>query len=201
GTLSYTNDFNSSYRARSAVALVDLHGFVTRDREWRIPSDSLTFGRLRLDRDNQTGSYYLRLPLEPPGTLNDVDHDGAKDTGVRVFTVAFWDDPFGASDRHHQGWPTDLTSTIADTEDANELTGGRLVVWAPDAAQQFPSGFGDDHKLFTDDDPMQPVPAGWSVIDLSTPTFEIDRSATPKLTLYEEASYAVKDFSNLSYSK
>ena len=201
GTLSYSNDFNTSYRARSAVALVDLHGFIARDRAWRIPSDSLTFGRLRLDRDNQTGSFYLRLPLEPPGTLNDLDHDGASDAGVRVFTVAFWDDPFGASDRHHQGWPIDLTSTIADTENANELTGGRLVVWAPDAVQQFPSGFGADHKLFTGDDPLQAVPAGWSVIDLSTPTFAIDRSATPKLTLYEEASYAVKDFSNLSYSK
>jgi C-terminal processing protease CtpA/Prc len=200
GTLSYTNKLNASYRARSAVALVDLHGFVIRDQDWRIPSDSLIFGRLRLDAEHQTGSYYLHLPAEPPGELHDVDHDGADDAGVRIFAVAYWDDPFSARDRFNYGWPTDLTSTVADTENHDEITGGKLVVWAPDGAQQFPTGFGDDKRLFTDDDPVAPIQAGYSVIDLSATPFTIDRSTSPSLPLHEEAHYAVKDFSNLSYT-
>jgi C-terminal processing protease CtpA/Prc len=201
GTLSYTNKLATSYHARAAVALVDLHGFVARDHDWRIPADSLIFGRLRLDTDHQTGSYYLHLPEQPPGELHDVDHNGQANQGVKIFAVAYWDDPFSSRDRFTYGWPTDLTSTIADTENHDEITGGKLVAWAPDGAEQFPSGFGDDNRLFTDDDPLQPLPAGYSVIDLSGSPFAIDRSDTPNLKLYEETHYAVKKFANLSYTQ
>ncbi len=201
GTLRYTNDLGYSYDNRTAVALVDLHGFVARDQGWRIPGDSLMFGKLRLDTNNQTGSYYLYLPARPPGTFNDVDHDGVDEQGVKIYTVSFWEDPFGGGDRRARGWPTHLASTIADAEQGDEITGGRLLVWAPADGEQFPSDFGDDERLFTGDDPVMQLPAGYSVIDLGERPFAIDRAATPALKLYEDTSYAVKDFSNLSYTK
>lgn len=201
GTLRYTNDLGYSYDNRTAVALVDMHGFVARDQGWRIPGDTLMFGKLRLDTSNQTGSYHLYLPARPPGTFNDVDHDGADEQGVKIYTVSFWEDPFGGGDRRARGWPTRLASTIADPEQGDEITGGRLVVWAPAGGEQFPSDFGDDERLFSGDDPLMQLPAGYSVVDLGQRPFAIDRSATPALKLYEDAGYAVKDFSNLSYTK
>jgi C-terminal processing protease CtpA/Prc len=176
-----------------------MQGFAVRDYDWAIPGDSLVFGALDLDTDKQRGSYSLYLPSRPPGIFTDVDHDGAQDTGVRVFAVAYWSDPFTPGDRQRYGWPTYLTSTVIDTENGDEVTGGKLVVWSPDDAQQFPSGFGADGLLFTDDDPMLELPAGDSVIDLDAAPFALDRAAEPSLPLHEQQEDALKDFSKLGY--
>jgi C-terminal processing protease CtpA/Prc len=199
GTLSYSNDLLTAYHTRHAVALVDLHGFVVRDEAWPIRAHTLMFGSLTLDKQHQSGVYTLFLPAQPPGTLSDVDHDAAQGQGVKVFAVSYWFDPFSSADRHVQGWPTYLTSTRIDSENHDEVTGGKLVVWAPDRQQQFPSDFGPDQRLFTDDDLLEPLAAGYSVIDLSTSPFTIDRSREPQLALREEHSIAVKDFANLGY--
>jgi C-terminal processing protease CtpA/Prc len=199
GTLSYSNDLLTAYHTRHAVALVDLHGFVIRDQSWPIRAHTLMFGSLTLDKRHQSGVYTLYLPAQPPGTLSDVDNDAAQGQGVKVFAVSYWSDPFSSADRHVQGWPTYLTSTRIDSENHDEVTGGKLVVWAPDRQQQFPSDFGPDQRLFTDDDLLAPLAAGYSVIDLSTSPFTIDQSREPKLALREEYNMAVKDFANLGY--
>ena len=199
GTLAYTNDILTAYHTRHAVALVDMHGFVTRDRAWAIPGESLVFGALTLDRQRGSGSYSLYLPARPPGTPSDVDHDGQPDQGVWIFAVAYWSDPFTSADREQRGWPTYITSTVVDAENHDEVTGGRLVVWSPDDQQQFPAGFGPDGKLFTDDDPLQRLPAGYAAVDLDAAPFALDRSAEPSLPLHEQPSDAVKDFSGLGY--
>jgi C-terminal processing protease CtpA/Prc len=199
GTFSYSNDLLTAYHTRHAVALVDLHGFVVRDPSWPIRAHTLMFGSLTLDKRHQSGVYTLFLPAQPPGTLSDVDNDAEQGQGVKVFAVSYWFDPFSAADRHVQGWPTYLTSTRIDSENHDEVTGGKLVVWAPDGLQQFPSDFGLDQRLFTDDDSLVPLAAGYSVIDMSTSPFTIDRSIKPQLDLREEHSIAVKDFVNLGY--
>lgn len=199
GTLSYSNDMLTAYHTRHAVALVDMHGFVVRDQAWPIRAHTLMFGSLTLDKQHQSGVYTLFLPEQPPGTLSDVDHDDAQGQGVKVFVVAYWSDPFSLTDRHVQGWPTYLTSARIDSENHDEVTGGKLVVWAPDGQQQFPSSFGPDQRLFSADDPLVPLASGYSVIDLSTTPFTIDRSRKPELDLREEHNVAVKDFKNLSY--
>ncbi|MDO8752437.1 MAG: S41 family peptidase, partial [Anaerolineales bacterium] len=56
-------------------------------------------------------------------------------------------------------------------------------------------------KLFTDDDPIMDIPAGWSVIDLDQTPFEIDRSEEPEIALIEPEGSALDDFSSLSYAE
>jgi C-terminal processing protease CtpA/Prc len=199
GTLSYSNDLLTAYHTRHTVALVDLHGFVMRDQAWPIRAHTLIFGSLTLDKRHQTGVYTLFLPAQPPGTLSDVDNDAAQGQGVKIFAVSYWSDPFSLADRHVQGWPTYLTSMRIDAENHNEVTGGKLVVWAPDGQQQFPSDFGPDQRLFTDDDLLAPLASGYSVVDMSTSPFTIDQSRAPQLPLHEEYNIAVKDFTNLGY--
>jgi C-terminal processing protease CtpA/Prc len=199
GRLAYSNDTLTSYHTRHAVALVSMHGFVARDRDWAIPGQSLVFGALALDQEHSSGTYSLLLPARPAGIFDDIDHDDAPDQGVQVFAVAYWPDPFTAADRHQQGWPTAMTSTVIDSENHDEVTGGKLVVWAADERQDFPSDFGPDGRLFTGDDPLQHLAAGYSVIDLDAAPFAIDRSEQPSLLLHEQQSDSVKDLAGLGY--
>src|SRR6185436_429541 len=48
GTFTYTNDIITTYYVEQMVALVDMHGFVTRDLMWTIPVDSQVLGYLNL---------------------------------------------------------------------------------------------------------------------------------------------------------
>ena len=90
----------------------------------------------------------------------------------QVYAVAYWTNTWGDTyleqrDQGGGGWSTAYASTVVSTDPDTlyEVTGGKLLVFAPDDEQGFP-GFGADGKLFTDDDPVAPIPAGWSVIDL-----------------------------------
>lgn len=204
GEFTYTNDILTTYYVEHAVALVDMYGFVTRDQEWEIPVEGQTLGFLRIDAQARRGEFRLQLPARPEGTAVNLGSTG--DAGnVQIFAVAYWPNlaggPFSEGDDRSRGWPSYLASTINDSNRQDEVVGGRLVVWAPDGDQQFPSGWGDDGRLFTDDDPVQPIPVGWSVIDLESEPFAIVRDAEPAVTLYEPQDLAVKDLSDLSYTE
>ena len=68
--------------------------------------------------------------------------------------------------------------------------------------QQFPSGFGSDKKLFTDDDPLMSLPAGWSEIDLDKTAIRgSDRSQKLTIDLLEGEGAEQDDFSGLSYTE
>jgi C-terminal processing protease CtpA/Prc len=124
---------------------------------------------------------------------------------VQVFALAYWPnlsgDVFSTGDDRSRGWPTYMTSMKIDTENQDEISGGKVVVWAPDDQQSFPTGFGADGLLFTADDPLGPVPAGYSVIDLDQKPFEISRNSDQQVALYEPEDVVIKDFSDLSYSE
>jgi hypothetical protein len=79
------------------------------------------------------------------------------------------------------------------------VTGGKLVVWAADADQSFPTDFGADGKLFTNDDPVAALPVGYSVVDLDQSPFDFSQETEPQITLYEPTETALKDYSSLSY--
>lgn len=203
GEFEYTNDIITVYYVEHAVGLVDLYGFITRDQEWELPVESQVLGPLTIDIDQQRGEFRLALPVRPAGVLADVDNDTQRDTGVQVFVVAYWPNlyggPFSEGDDRSFGWPAYLASTVNDPENNDEITGGKLVVWAPDDAQRFPTDFGPDGLLFTADDPVGPLPAGYSVIDLDKRPFAIERDREVQVTLYEPPDAAIKDFSDLSY--
>lgn len=205
GTFTYTNDIITTYYVEHTVALVDMYGFIIRDQEWEIPVTSQVLGYLKLDPDKEEGTFFVELPARPEGHFADVDHDGKEETGVQVFAVSYWPNltggPYSVGDDRSYGWPGYLASVLTDEENHNEVIGGKLIVWAPDDQQSFPVGFGDDGLLFTDDDPVKPIPAGYTVVDLDQEPFAFTRQPEVELTLYEPKSAAIKDFSDLSYTE
>ncbi|MGQ0604777.1 MAG: S41 family peptidase [Anaerolineales bacterium] len=206
GSFQVTNGFViDTYMVEHAVALVDLRGFVLRDPQWPITIDSQALGYMEVNLADLSGTFDLNLPLRPEGAYNDVDNDGQPDSGVQTFAVAYWPNlaggAFSEGDDPSFGWPTYLASIITDSGNDDEVTGGKLVIWAPDARQQFPTSFGVDGLLFTKDDPVGSVPAGYSVVDLDQQPFTLSQAVTPEVELFEPQDIAVKDFSDQSYSE
>lgn len=206
GSFKVTNGFVfESYFVENAVALVDMHGFVLRDPYWELPVDSQVLGFLKMDIPNLSGTWSISLPQQPEGVLNDVDNNGRTDKGVQIFAASYFPNfsggPYAEGDDRSFGWPNYLASVRTDGTRDYEVTGGKLVVWSPDENQSFPSGFGIDGNLFTGDDPVAPIPSGYSIVDLDAKPFKIIREGEPDLQLYEPADFAVKDYSTLSYTK
>ena len=206
GSFEYTNDFVvETYYVEHAVALLDMTGFVMRDKEWELPVESQVLGFMDLDEDNNSATYRLSLPAVPAGEFNDVDNDNIKEKGLQIFTVGYnpnlTDGVFSEGDDRSLGWPGYLASVKTDSENQDEVKGGKLVVWAADSDQEFPSDFGADGLLFTEDDPVVPISAGYSVVDLDQSPFVFDTDTVVDITLYEPDDIAVKDFSDLSYTE
>lgn len=207
GKVTYTNTFFTAGVAEPEVILEDEGGFVNRNRKFTIPIQSQVIGEITSDFYTSPFSYTLSLPAEPNGTLHDVNHDGKTDTGVMVFAVAYWTNTWGdpyleRRDQGGGGWSSAYASTrVSQNRDSYlEVFGGKYLVYAPDDKEQFPSGFGPDKKLFTNDDPITNIPAGWSVVDMDKTPFAIDRSERPTIDLIEPENLALDDFSKLSYT-
>ncbi|HEX2993288.1 MAG TPA: S41 family peptidase, partial [Anaerolineales bacterium] len=186
----------------------DQGGFVVRDRKFIIPVESQVIGQITSDFFTSPFTYSLTLPEVPNGTLHDVDHDGKDETGVMVFAIAYWTNTWGdpyleRRDLMGGAWSSAYASTKVSDNPASylEVFGGKYLVYAPDGGQQFPSDFGADKKLFTDDDPVMDLPAGWSVIDMDQSPFAVERSEKPTIDLIEPESTALDDFSGLSYTE
>lgn len=205
GEMRFTADYLLDIYTQHAVALVDMHGFVIRDQLWELPVEGQVLGPIDFDRDAGRGSYTLLLPARPAGTPSDVDNDGADDPALQVFNVA-WSPSltggvFSEGDDRSFGWAEGFTSTVHDPDSEGEVSGGKLVVWAPDDGQQFPTAFGDDGLLFTADDPVGALPAGWSVIDLDQTPFGVLREAEQTLDLIEPQDIEAIDLSDLPYDE
>lgn len=205
GSMKFTNSFIAMIFEEHAVALVDMYGFVIRDREWEIPVESQTLGFMAMDEKNLRATYRLQLPLRPTGQFADVDNNGRQDTGVQIFAVSYWPNvyggPYSEGDDRSRGWVSGFASVTTDPERQDEVNGGKLLVWAPDDQQAFPTGFGPDNKLFTADDPTAPIPAGWTMVDLDQTPFAFVKQAELVIDLTEPSDYAVKDYSKLSYTE
>lgn len=203
GSFSYSNSIITTYYDQQAVALVDMYAFVTRDQEWEIPVASQTLGFLDLDVEAMKGEFVLQLPARPTATQADVDNNGQENPGVQIFAVAYWPNlisgPYSEGDDRSRGWPSYLASVKTDTENKDEVIGGQLVVWSPDADQSFPSDFGADGLLFTADDPLAPIPAGYTIVDMDVSPFRFFKEPEPELSLYEPKDVAIKEFSDLGY--
>ena len=101
--------------------------------------------------------------------------DGEEDTGVMVYAIAYWTNTWGdpyleERDLFGGGWSTAYASTRIDPNPSakGEVIGGTYLVYAPDDEQGFPSGFGDDDLLFTEDDPTVLLPQGYTIVNLDT---------------------------------
>ncbi|MEA3351654.1 MAG: S41 family peptidase [Chloroflexota bacterium] len=202
GEIPFTSPFFLDTVSEAFVMLEDQGGFIQRDKEFEFPLRGQMIGPVELVNDEML-TYQLSLPAIPQGTLTDVDNDGEEDVGVQVFAVAYWSNTWGGpflEERDGTGWSNAYASTVTDADRDYEITGGMLVVWAPDDEQSFPTGFGDDNKLFTADDPVSTIPAGYNLVDLDQEPFQISKEAQPHISLYEGDS-AVNDFSEMSYTE
>jgi C-terminal processing protease CtpA/Prc len=200
GDIPFTSPFFLNGIAEPFVLLEDEAGFVRRDLEFQFPVSGQVIGPAELSGDGLL-RYSLALPAVPLGTPVDVDNDGEVDAGVQVFAVAYWSNTWGdpfLEERDGTGWSTAYASTIIDAERDNEIVGGTLVVWAPDSNQGFPTGFGDDGLLFTEDDPAGPIPAGYNIVDLDQEPFRVYKEAQPRIDL-NEGEVAVNDYSDMSF--
>jgi C-terminal processing protease CtpA/Prc len=208
GSVTYTNPFFTLGVAEPIVILEDQGGFVTRDRDFLFPPESQTLGQITTDFFSSPFSYSLALPAVPKGTLRDVDQDDSKNDGVMIFAVAYWTNTWGdpyleRRDQGGGGWSSAYASTRVSNDSARflEIYGGKVLVYAPDGDQGFPEGFGSDGKLFTNDDPIIQIPAGWTVVDLDEDPFVFDRSREVEIELFEPEDTALDDFSDLSYTE
>ena len=202
GEIPYTSPFFIWGIRDAFVLLEDEAGFVNRDLEFVFPLPSQVLGPIEVDKD-ETVTYRLLLPAVPQGTYVDVNNDGAEDTGIQVFAVAYWPNVWGDTfleERDGTGWSSAYASTVTDSDREYEITGGTLIVWAPDDQQAFPTGFGDDGMLFTADDPVAPIPAGYNIVNLDEEPFRVYKEAQPTIDLIEGES-AVADYSDLEYDE
>ncbi len=176
------------------VYLQDLSGFAARDYEYTQPVEAEILGPVSVNEDEGTFSYLLNLPARPISPTVD---------GVMVWQVVMdanlIDDPFLGEDETG-GWSANYTSAKIDAENKNEIVGGKLVVYAPEADLEFSSGFGDDGLLLTDDDPTMTLPQGYSVVDLDSDPFAVIVEEVPELYLYE-GDIQVTDLSAMTWTE
>jgi C-terminal processing protease CtpA/Prc len=202
GDIPYTSPFFLDSISQAFVLLEDQAGFVHRDRKFEFPLQGQAIGPIVIHQDNSV-TYSLALPAIPQSTQVDVDNDGEADTGVQVFAVSYWSNTWGGpflERRDGRGWSKAYTSMLVDPERENEIAGGKLIVWSPNDEQGFPTGFGDDNRLFTEDDPTAPIPAGYTIVDLDQDPFQFYKESTPDITLIE-GEIAVNDYSSMSYAQ
>jgi len=208
GEVEYTYPFFTIGVAEPLVILEDQAGFVDRDRNFIFPIESQVLGQITSDFYTSPFTYSLTLPSVPKGTWRDIDNDGEEDSGLIIFAVAYWTNTWGdpyleKRDQGGGGWSSAYASTrVSDDRDNYlEIYGGKYVVYALDDLQGFPVGFGQDGKLFTEDDPIVQLPQGWTVVDIDDEPFTFDRSREPKIDLFEPESIALTDFSDMSYTE
>ncbi len=208
GIVTYTNPFFTAGSAAPLIILEDQAGFVDRNESFLFPPESQALGQITSDFYTSPFTYSLALPVEPQGSLRDIDQDGQTDSGVMVFAIAYWEniwgDPFlEKRDQQGGGWSTAYASTVVSNnpETLREIVGGKYLIYALDEGQGFPSGFGADEKLFTADDPIVTIPQGYSVVNLDAEPFTFDRSHTQNIELFEPEGAALVDFSGQTYTQ
>lgn len=208
GSVTYTNPFFTMGVASPLVILEDQAGFVDRNEYYIFPPESQVLGQITSDFYESPFTYSIALPIEPQGTPRDVDNDGETDPGVMVYAIAYWNNVWGdpfleERDLSGGGWSSAYASTRVseDPERRFEIIGGKFLIYVGQEGQGFPSGFGPDGLLFTEDDPLVEAPVGYSVVDLDVEPFTFDRSREQVIDLIEPEGAALVDFSGLSYTE
>lgn len=182
-----------------SVSLFDMVAFVKRDDDLHPPYLAQPITALEGDLA-QGAEYTLPLPIVPRAALNRFGN--GQGAGVQIYSVIFDTNFFGDAFNgpfESGGWPA-ANSSLSFDPGNREVRGGRLLIWSPDADQMFPSDFGADAKLFTADDPLEPVPSGWTVIDLDERPFAQIRDESVDMPIIEGDTGSV-DLSNLSYTE
>ncbi len=192
---------------RPALALVDQGGlYVGGDPSFAAAPAAQIYATLEGDPAASLFTYTIDLPVAPRGGWWDVDQDDARDIGVQIFTLSLFDDLSDLPAPHtltpleqaHGGQLSSLLTALPPSPDLPPVPiGGAFVVYAPDDQQGFPAGFGADGLLFTADDPIADLAAGWTVVVLDGASFTFHRDAEVVVPLYEPSARVPRDLSDL----
>lgn len=207
GTLTYSNLLFTSGVSEPLIILESAANFVDRNLHGVLPIESQVLGQITSDFYTSPVDYTLSLPEVPNGPFRDVDNDGGEDLGVQIYGIAYWQNVWGdpyleVRDTYGYGYSSAYASmrTSPNLSEVGEVIGGKYIVYAPDDQQGFPSGFGADGYLFTEDDPIVLLPAGYTTVDMDTDPFTFDRSREPVIDLIEGEGSELDDYTNLSYA-
>lgn len=195
GSHTTTNPIYPTIGAQTSVLLYDMTGLVRKDFDFEPPPETQVLGTLT--GDIMGGAYTLTLPETPNGVWHDFDGDAASPPAVQVFVPATFIE-FRGDDYMNRG--ETLLGLSAELDPMSfDVTGGYVVVWAASDGEQFPAGFGADGTVFTADDPLLTLPAGWSVVALNTEPFTLLRDEQVELPVVEGMG-ALHDYSAMSYA-
>lgn len=155
-----------------------------------------------IDRGNANYAFELSLPIEPLGTPLDLIDGEEVSSGPQLYSVNvvanLFLDPFLTEPDGFGGNLPTLLSSITTDEEGSLV--GQLVVWAPEAGMEFPSGAGDDGVPLTDDDPTDELEAGWTVVELSNDDYDFMRTAEVEIGFPGDA-VSPNDLSNLTFTE
>jgi C-terminal processing protease CtpA/Prc len=205
GSFVYTNDFLTEYYySEHTVLLFDLTGYIIGDPNREVPLESQVLGYSEINEGTNNGHFKMELPLNPQGTYNDVDQSGSYNKGVQIYALDYnpnvYGSPYSVGADAVFGWPTYLASIKLDSVHEYDIVGGQLIIWADTCDESFPIGFGEDGLLFTSDDPVASVSAGYTMVDLDQQPFTFYRDEELTMELYEPEDVALKDYSDMTYT-
>jgi C-terminal processing protease CtpA/Prc len=197
---------------RPVVLLLDRGAtLVERDSRYFAPKTGQIFGEMTSGILTPPFTYTLELPPVPQGQQYDVDGNNQRDPGVQIWTVTLANNAIQTPNEPFLSPVEQLTqlsvpigslatAPATSIEGIAEAVGGTLLVYAPEAGQGFPAGFGADGRLFTADDPIVTLPPGYTVVRLEGEGFKFDRAREANIPLAERVEDRKTDFSQLSYT-
>jgi C-terminal processing protease CtpA/Prc len=194
GSYETRNPIWPTIGADTRIALYDATGNVLLDFDFTSPPAAQVLGQL--DGDIVSGTYQIVLPEVPQGTLLDFDGDESTPPAVQVFAAATYIDYLG--DEYINRGETPLNLSVIQDPMTYEITGGALVVWTEHAGEQFPNGAGADGAMFTGDEPLMTLPAGWSVVELDAESFTVVQDNTVDIPIIESIGQ-LHDYSDMDY--
>lgn len=195
GEWNYASFLVTQHFPEPVVALMDVSAYIQGNHNEWVPRTSQVLGTLTSPISPSPASYQVVIPILPLGKSVDLDNDDEVDHGVQVLAVHIGPNLTGDSyleQLEQAGYDSYLTDP--QTGYINE---GTFLVFAPDDEQGFPNGVGEDGQIFTTDDPVVAIPAGYTLVHIDKDgEVSFNRSRTAKIDTLEETSQASPDFSN-----
>ncbi len=197
GKYEITNPTYVESGAELDVIMSDMSYEIAHDPDVESKPEGVVVGTIQ--GTTAKGSYQLQLPIKPRGPLFNLDKSAPDKKGVGIYVIAAGDHPTSPDITNYRTFIGAIATANFD-EQLYRTTGGKIFIWSPDKGEKFPTEFGEDGILFTDDDPLAEVAVGWSMIDLDQKPFKITRNDKVEANLVEGGG-ALEDYSKLSYAE
>jgi C-terminal processing protease CtpA/Prc len=176
--------------------LMDITNQIGGRPEVFIPETGQIFGAFTEPMFPGPAKVQFNLPIVPSGGSIDLDNDGTDDRGIQVYALSVASNLISGPYLEQLEQVSGLASYITDIA-TGDIVQGTFLVYAPDDQQAFPAGRGADGKWFSTDDPVIPLPAGYTVATLNADgTVTLDRSSQATMNSLERAEAKSLDFSD-----